>query len=230
MDLIEGLRTTGAVREFQTEEIPDATIYRLLDSARFAPNGGNRQAWRVVLVKDEHLRGKLRDAYLPGWYEYLAQSASGLTPWAPITDRVGEQQALTDAPAVAATAASGPGGLAEHLDRVPVLLVLLADLTRLAAVDRDADHYTMVGGASLYPFAWSILLAARAEGLSGVITTVVVREEAAVKELLHVPPSLTVVGLLALGRPIHQPTRLRRNPVESFATIDHVDGPPLEFP
>ena len=61
------------------------------------------------------------------------------------------------------------------------MLVLLADLTRLATVDRDADHYTMVGGASIYPFAWSILLAARDEGLAGVMTTMVVREEAAVK-------------------------------------------------
>ena len=54
------------------------------------------------------------------------------------------------------------------------MLVLLADLTRLATVDRDAGPYTLVGGASIYPFAWSILLAARAEGLAGVMTTMVV--------------------------------------------------------
>ena len=90
------------------------------------------------------------------------------------------------------------------------MLVLLADLTRLATVDRDCDHYTMVGGASIYPFAWSILLAARAEGLAGVMTTMVVRDEAAVKELLGVPDTVSVAGVLALGHPVHQPTRLRR--------------------
>ena len=55
------------------------------------------------------------------------------------------------------------------------MLAVVADLTKLAAVDRDADHYTLVGGASIYPMAWSILLAARDAGLAGVITTMVVR-------------------------------------------------------
>ena len=48
VELIEALRTTGAVREFEDTPVPDGTVYRLLDTARFAPNGGNRQAWRVI--------------------------------------------------------------------------------------------------------------------------------------------------------------------------------------
>ncbi len=227
MELIDALRTTGAVREFQSTGVDDATLYRVLDSARFAPNGGNRQAWRVVVVKDPGLRTRLRDLYLPGWYEYLAQAAAGLTPWAVVTDREVEQRAIDGADAMARAAASGEGGFAEHLDQVPVILVLLADLTKLATVDRDADHYTMVGGASIYPFAWSILLAARLEGLAGVMTTMVVREEEAVKAQLGVPESVSVAAVLALGRPVHQPTRLRREPVESFATVDRFDGRPL---
>jgi nitroreductase len=227
VELTEGLRTTGAVRDFLEDEVPDGTVYRLLETARFAPNGGNRQAWRVVVVKDPALRRSLRDAYLPGWYDYLAQSAAGLTPWAPVTDRDREQAAMADAPGMAAAASDGPGGFAENLDRIPVMLVLLADLTRLAAVDRDADRYTLVGGASIYPFAWSLLLAARSEGLAGVLTTMVVREEESVKRLLGVPDSVAVAGLLALGHPVHQPTRLRRAPVEDFATVDRFDGTPL---
>jgi len=227
VDLIEALRTTGAVREFTDESVDDATVHRLLDTARFAPSGGNRQAWRVVVIQDPALRRALRDVYLPGWYEYLAQVSAGLTPWAAITDRELERRAVAGAPDVAAAAADGPGGFAEHLDEVPVMLVLLADLERLATVDRDLDHYTLVGGASIYPFAWSILLAARAEGLAGVMTTMVVRDEATVKELLGVPDSFVVAGVLALGRPVHQPSRLRRAPVGEFATIDRFDGPAL---
>jgi len=228
MDLAEALRTTGAVREFTDEPVDDATVYRLLETARFAPNGGNRQAWRVVVVKDPALRRALRDSYLPGWYEYLAQMAAGLTPWAVVTDREREATAVAGAAGIAAAAADGPGGFAEHLDEVPVLLVLLADLTRLATVDRDIGHYTLVGGASIYPFAWSILLAARAEGLAGVLTTMVVRDERTVVELLGVPDTHTVAGVLALGHPVHQPTRLRRGDVEGFATVDRFDGPVLE--
>lgn len=227
VELIDALRTTGAVRDFRDTEVSDDTVHRVLDTARFAPNGGNRQAWRVVLVKDPGLRAALRDVYLPGWYEYLAQAAAGLTPWAVVTDRRLEQESVARAPEVARAAAEGPGGFAEHFDQVPVMLVLLADLSRLATVDRDADHYTMVGGASIYPFGWSILLAAREEGLAGVMTTMVVRDEDAVKELLGVPDTVSVAGVLALGHPVKQPTRLRRQPVESFATIDRFDGPPL---
>jgi len=228
LDLAEALRTTGAVREFTDSPVDDATVYRVLETARFAPNGGNRQAWRVVLVKDPAIRVALRDLYLPAWYEYLAQASVGLTPWAVVTDRQLEADAVASAGDIAAQATSGRGGFAEHLDEVPVMLVLLADLTRLATVDRDLGHYTMVGGASIYPFAWSILLAARCEGLAGVLTTMVVRQEGAVAELLGVPDTHSVAGLLALGRPVKQPTRLRRGAVEEFATVDRFDGAALE--
>lgn len=228
MDLSTALRTTGAVREFEPTPVPDEVVYRVLDAARFAPNGGNRQAWKVVVVQDPTLRQRLRDCYLPGWYEYLAQLRAGLTPWAAVTDRDRERQALADAEGIARSSADQPGGFAEHFDSVPVMLVVLADLTRLATIDRDADHYTMIGGASVYPFAWSILLAARDEGLAGVMTTMVARREDEVKEALGVPDDLVVAGVLALGYPVHQPTRLRREPVESFATLDHFGGARLE--
>ncbi len=97
VDLIEALRTTGAVREFTDEAVDDATVHRLLDTARFAPNGGNRQAWRVVVVQDPELRLVLRDVYLPGWYEYLAQVSAGLTPWAAVTDVELERRAVAGA-------------------------------------------------------------------------------------------------------------------------------------
>ena len=156
--------------------------------------------------------------------------AAGLTPWAVVTDRELEREAVLGAAGIAESAALGEGGFAERFDEVPVMLVLLADLSRLATVDRDCDHYTMVGGASIYPFAWSILLAARAEGLAGVMTTMVVRDEEAVKASLGVPDSVSVVGVLALGVPVRQPTRLRRGAVETFATVDRFDGEPLTGP
>ena len=167
----------------------------------------------------------MRDAYLPGWYQYLAQVGGRAHPLGRgHRPRARSAGRWPRPPPLARTAAEGPGGFAEHFDQVPVMLVLLADLAKLATVDRDVGHYTMVGGASIYPFAWSILLAARAEGLAGVMTTMVVRDEASVKELLGVPEPVSVAGVLALGHPVHQPTRLRREPVESFATVDRFDG------
>jgi nitroreductase len=224
VELVDALRTTGAVRAFVAEDVPDGVLYRVLDNARFAPSGGNRQGWRVVVVRDPDVRARLRDLYLPGWYEYLAQRAAGLTPFAPVTDEAAERRAVEDAPAMADAAARSGGGFAEHLDDVPVLLVLLADLRALAAMDKALPRYSIAGGASIYPFAWSILLAAREEGLAGVITTMPVRHEPDVKALLDVPDEFALAGVIALGRPVHQPRRLTRNSVESFTTVDRFSG------
>jgi nitroreductase len=223
MELIEALRTTGAVREFEPEPVPDEVILRILDTARFAPSGGNRQGWRVVVVKDPEVRRRLRELYLPGWYEYLAQAQTGLVPWAPVTDEEAERRAIESA----AEFPPEPGSFAAHLDEAPALLLLLADLRALAAVDKGFDRYTMAGGASIYPFAWSVLLAARAEGLGGVITTMAIRQEDEVKRLLGAPDAFAVAGLIVLGHPVRRPTRLRRRPVEEFATVDRADGPPF---
>jgi nitroreductase len=226
MDLVETLRGTGAAREFHPDPVADEVVHRILDTARFAPSGGNRQAWRVIVVRSPDTKRRLRDLYLPGWYEYLAMRVAGLTPWAPVTDRGAEAEAITHADAMAEAGAANPA-FAERLDDVPVLLVLLADLRRLAAVDRDHDRYSFVGGASVYPFAWSVLLAARAEGLGGVLTTMLVHREQEMRELLGVPDEYAVAAVLALGRPVHQPRRLTREPVESFTTVDRFDGPAL---
>ena len=227
MDLTEALRTTGAVREFTDEPVTDEVLARVLDTARFAPSGGNRQGWRVVVVQDGDTRRRLRDLYLDGWYEYLAMGAAGLTPWGPLTDREAEARAVADAQRVALEAAAGRGGFAEHLDEVPALLVVFADLRALAAVDRDLERYTFAGGASVYPFTWNLLLAAREEGLGGVVTTMPIRREPDVKALFGAPDELAVAAVIALGHPVRQPKRLTRSPVAEWATVDRIDGRPF---
>jgi nitroreductase len=221
MELTDALRTTGAVRDFTDQAVDDAVLARVLDTARFAPSGGNAQAWRLVVVKDSANRRRLRDCYLRGSRDYLALAAAGLRPWAPTNDRDAEARAL------AVENAAAVGGFAERFDEAPVLLALFADLSMLAAVDRDADRYTFAGGASIYPFAWNILLAARDEGLGGVITTIAIREEPDVKDLLAAPDPLALAAVIAMGYPVRRPSRLRRQPVSSFATVDSIDGPPF---
>jgi nitroreductase len=230
VELIEALRTTGAVREFGSEPVADEVLIRVLDNARFAPSGGNRQGWRVIVVRDPETRRRLRDLYLDNWYEYLAQSGAGLTPFAAITDRAAEREAIKNAPAIRDAAAAGPGGFAEHFDEVPVLLVVVADLRYLATVDRDLGRYTLVGGASIYPFVWSVLLAAHEEGLGGVVTTMVIRSEPEAKALLDIPDEMAIAAVVALGHPVdpeHRPRKLTRAPVAAFTSIDRYGGEPF---
>ena len=181
------------------------------------------------MVKDPQRRAALRDLYLTGWYEYLAMGAAGLVPWAPVTDRQAEAAAIAEAGHFAEAGATS-AGFAETLDTAPALLLVLADLEALAAVDRDLPRYTLAGGASIYPFVWSLLLAARAEGLGGVMTTMPVRREADVRVLFDIPETMAVASLVVLGRPLTQPRRLRRTPVSEFTWVDRFEGPPLRDP
>ena len=57
----------ASTREFRTDPVSDAVIYRVLDTARFAPSGGNRQGWRVIVVRNPDVRKALRDLYLRSW-------------------------------------------------------------------------------------------------------------------------------------------------------------------
>lgn len=221
MDLREALRTTGAVRDFRPDPVPATTVAAILDDARFAPNGGNRQPWRVVDLRDPEIRRRMRDLYIEGWLEYLTLRQSGLTPFAPTNDDDHEGRLLAQGPQ------PDPGPFALGLDRVPVLLAILADLRVLAAVDKHLPRYSFAGGASVYPFVQNVLLAARLHGLGGVLTTIHQRREPEALALLGAPPHLGLAAVLALGVPVEDPRRLRRATVGEFATVDRLDGPPL---
>lgn len=221
MELYEVMRTTGAVRSYADEAVPDAVLHRILDHARFAPSGGNRQGWRVVVVRDPDTRRRLRDLYALGWREYVAHREQGLVPFAP-TD--GGRWTGPAVDLAAARATPRPHPFADHLDAVPVLLVVCAELAALAVLDNGLDRQSIVGGASIYPFVHNILLAARNEGLGGVMTTTICRQEPAVKEALGIPEGFAVASLVALGHPRRRPVRLSRRPVTEFATVDRFDG------
>ena len=106
------------------------------------------------------------------------------------------------------------------------MLAIAADLRSVALMDGELDRPPITGGASIYPFCWSLLLSARAHGLGGVMTTFLSRAEPAAAPLLGLPDPYALVATIFLGVPEHQPTKLKRNPVESFTTIDRFDAPP----
>ena len=214
MDLLDTLRSTGAVRGFTDEPVGDDTVVSILDTARFAPSGGNKQPWRVAVVKDPALRHAMAELMRPVWEEYMGANAVGRRPFA-----FGRS---IDAAPVAA-----PNALIDDNGTVPVVLAVAANLHDIAIMDGNLDRPPVVGGASIYPFCWSIILAARAHGLGGVMTTFLSRAEVAAAAPLGLPADHALVATIFLGVPTHQNTKLRRNPVDSFATIDRFDGAPL---
>ena len=219
MELLDALRTTFAAREFTTDPVSDELVARILDHARFAPSGGNRQGWRVIVVREQATKEALADANIPAAKRYAAQQQAGESPWNTIVPT------KLDAATIEATPV--PARLTESIRRAPVVLVLCVDLSVVASTDQYVKRVGVVSGASIYPFAWNILLAARQEGLGGTITTLGVAEEPRLKTLLGVPPAVAVCAVMPLGRPVKQLTRLKRKTVPEFAMRERWGGAPF---
>lgn len=217
------MRTTPATRTFTDEPVPREVLHRILDHARFAPSGGNRQGWHVVVVEDAAIRQRIQELYQGAWREYWAHVKGGQVAFAPGPSRYSQSWVDLDE----ARATPAPNAFADHLAEHPVLLVVCVELAALAVLDHGLDRQSIVGGASIYPFCHNIMLKARDEGLGGVMTTAICREEPAVVDLLGIPDTHAVASLIALGHPEHTVTKLRRGPVEGFAVLDRFDGAPL---
>lgn len=219
MELYDVMRSTPAVREFADDPLPDDVLARILDNARFAPTGGNRQGVRVIVVRDARTRLALADLGLPAARRYIAQLANGESPWNPL------RPCGVDASTI--ETAEPPAPMSAPIREAPVVLVILLDLAVVAAIDQDLDRVGVAPGASVYPFVWNVLLAARNEGYGGVLTTMAVAEEPRVKELLGVPDPYAVAAIVPLGKPLRRVTKLRRRPVAEFATSERFDGAPF---
>jgi nitroreductase len=212
MDLRDTLRSTGAARTFTDRPVDDATVHSVLDTARFAPSGGNRQPWRVAVVRDPVIRRTMAALMQSVWNDYVGVAATGATPFA--------FGAAPSSPPIPT-----PNPLLDEIESVPVVLAVAADLGQIALMDGMLDRPALTGGASVYPFCWSILLAARQHGLGGVITTFLSRAERDAAAPLGLPAGHALAATVFLGHPVHQSTRLRRRPVEEFTTVDRFDGP-----
>jgi len=213
------MRTTSAVRHFTEDPLPDEILYTILDNARFAPSGGNRQGTRIVIVRDQGTRRSLIELTVPAARRYVAQRQAGENPWNTIyRSRVSDDE-------IAATEV--PDSFTAPLLEAAVVLVVCVDLRVVAALDKELDRVGIVGGASVYPLVWNILLAARNEGFGGTMTTMAVAEEPQLRELLGIPDAHAVACVVPLGKPVHQPRKLSRLDVADLTRLEHWHGGPL---
>jgi len=217
MDLYDVMRTAFAAREFTDDPLPDEVLGRIFDNARFAPSGGNRQGAHITVVRDEGVRRRLAELGVPAARRYFAQLNAGESPWNPIHPS-GVPQDVIDQTDIPETF-TGP------LLKAPVVLVVSVDLGVVAALDQDLDRVGIAAGASVYPLAWNILLAARNEGYGGTLTTMAIPQEDQIRGLLGIPDTHAVTAIVPLGKPARQLTKLRRRPVAEFVTRERFDGP-----
>jgi len=215
MELFEAMRCAPTSRRFKPDPVPRQALVRALENARFAPSGGNRQGWRVIVVEDAGRRAALRDLYLPRWRAYLEQTGGA---------RMLAEPDSFDAARVRMVQRADD--YAEGLEQVPTHLVVGVRLADLAVTDAELPRQSIVGGASVYPFVQNLLLGLRAEGLGAALTTLLVPAEAEVKRLLEIPDEIALAAHIGVGyRAGPWPARLARRPVEEFAFAERYGEP-----
>ena len=221
-ELAHIMRTTFACRDFTGEDVPDEELAAILELARFAPSGGNRQGWHAIIVRDQATKTRLLELSLPALELYLTQRRAGENPL----------NTVDPSSVDPATVSVPPAATAWYRDmaKAPVFVVVAVDLKLVASADARLDRVGVISGASVYPFAHNILLAANDRGWAGAMTTLVAWAEPAVQALLGMPSHVAVAGLLPLGRPAKVLTKLSRNPVDTFSHLERWNGPSLAHP
>lgn len=59
MDFYEVIKTRRSVRSYKPDPVPEEIVRRVLDAARIAPSGSNRQPWKFILVTNPEMKRKL---------------------------------------------------------------------------------------------------------------------------------------------------------------------------
>jgi len=209
MDLRAAMATTNACRYYKEKEVSNASLERILDSARWAPTGSNKQPVTFVVVRNAPKRQALHDLYQPLWDGVMEKYASG---------DIG--------------AGFKPGFL-EHVDyyaknlaKIPVMIVVCAAMNDIVPVDADYGRPSVTGGASIYPSVQNLILAARNEGLGTTLTTLLCLAEPEVKNLLDIPEDLGTAAMVTVGWPEKQfPKKLDRKPLSDVAFLDSYGSP-----
>lgn len=215
MDLYQTMRNAPATRRFRSEPVAREVLLRVLDAARFAPSGGNRQGWRVIAVEEARTRRALRDLYWPHWRAYLEYTGAAQMLANPDDHDPARIRSLR-----------GADAFADRLHEVPLHLVVCVRIADLAITDAELDRPSIVGGASVYPFVQNVLLALRAEGLGASLTTLLIPAEPEVKRLLSIPDEIAVAAYVAVGhRADPWPQALTRRPVADFAFSERYGQP-----
>ena len=195
MELFEALHSQRAIRYFKPTPVPDDPIRRVLEAAIRAPNGGNRQSWAFVVLKDQAVRQHVGELYKRAW------DASNLARLASHPDS-----------SVARVYRSATY-LARRMGEAPVLI--------LACIQRGGSSASL-DGASIYPAVQNLMLAARGLGLGTVMTTVHRTHEAEIKAILGIPENVDTAALIPMGYP-DPPARFgptNRRPVKDVAYLD----------
>jgi nitroreductase len=166
MNLDEALYTTRAMRRVKPDPVPDDVVHRIVDAAVRSPSGGNQQGYRFVTVSARETKIELGRLYAEAW-----DLLRGLDP----TD---DQSSQPQDPSADDRSTQWQ---VDHFAEIPLWVLTFG-------VDPCKSWSPLVASASTIPAVWSLMLAARGQGLGTALTTMLgMYRNKEVCELIGVP-------------------------------------------
>jgi nitroreductase len=196
LGLFEALYSTRALRRLKPDPIPDEVLFQVFDAAIRAPSGGNSQDWRFLVIRDPAVKAKIGEWFKEAWARYQPEYVTN-------------PAAMDTLPRTRRLLAKSTTYLVNHVAEAPVIV---------APCGLRGKHTTP--GGSIFPAIQNLLLAARALGLSGLITNFARAHEAELLEQLGIPETNQIYCLIPLGYPLDRPGPLRRRPVRDVVFVD----------
>jgi nitroreductase len=203
--LFEIIETTRAMRRLRPDPVPDALIARILRAGICAPNGGNAQRWRFLVVKDPAIKKAVQVYYKRAFDEVVGPHyLSSAPPPGMSRERLLRQRAAAEY-------------LTEHFHEAPVWIV--------PCLEHGKAEPSRSAGASIYPAVQNMLLAARALGLGATLTARHLLYEKETEAALGLPPGVHSYAILPIGYPLGNFGPVNRGALAEFVYLDRWGEP-----
>lgn len=199
-ELFEIINTTRAMRRLKPDPVPDELIHKIIQAGVAAANGGNRQHWRFLVVKDPKIKQQVQVHYKRAFDEVVGpRYLSSAPPPGVSRDQYNRQHSAVEY-------------LTDHFHEAPVWIV--------ACLDEGSAKPSRSSGASIYPAVQNMLLAARALGLGATLTTRHLLYEEETEAALGLPPGVHSYAILPIGYPMGRFGPVGRGPLKDIVYLD----------
>ncbi len=195
--LQEAIYNCRAMRRIKPDEVPEELLVQLIDAANQAPSGSNSQRARWVVVRDPDLKRQIAEQNRKHAEPYIAADAAN-----PPSEQVGRMlQAVV--------------WQMDHMHEIPALIVACFDYPEPV---KDLGVYRQAG--SVWPGIQNLLLTARSLGLGAAPTTLALRDQATIREILNLPETFAALCLIPVGFPMGNFGPVTRKPVDEVMRFD----------
>jgi nitroreductase len=179
--LFDIIQTTRAMRRLKPDPVPDALVAKILQAGMCAPNGGNIQRWRFLVIKDTAIKKAVQVWYKRALDEVVGPRYRTIAPPPGATKEGYERQH------------SAVEYLTDHFHEAPIWIVPCIE---------DKNPPNRASGASIYPAVQNMLLAARALGLGSTLTTRHLLYERETEAAMGLPEGVHSYAILPIGYPM----------------------------